>query len=481
MTDFGDRIAESYKDGVTIVVAADLQAALSQTASASNPGRKTLEQTGFANLKYLVWEHKTLGGKSLSQTELSFTGPRHGIASWLAAPTHLGSLDFVSPKAMMAATIVLNDPRQIYDQAIQLASASNPNAAMLAQSQQMFGFDLKQGLLQYLTGEMTFELDESLPRPAWRAIFGVNDADHLKQALAILLPIAKLRVEPSVEDGVSYYAVKGPSPQASNFSYAFTGGHLIVGTSHASVAEAVRLHANGGSLGQSTRFLDSLPPGHSADASAIFYQNPIAMAAAQLRQGQPDLRGSLAQLSDRGSAVMAVYADGSAIRAVSASPALDAGTVLAVAAIAIPNLLKSRIAANEASAVGQMRTINTAQVVYQTSYPDKGFARDLAMLGSDLKSPKSASAEHAGLIEEKLGNASCTAGRWCTRSGFRFTMTTFCKQQCTGYVTVATPVGSNTGTRSFCSTTDGIIRARLGLPLSEPISVAECQKWRPLK
>ena len=34
-----------------------------------------------------------------------------------------------------------------------------------------------------------------------------------------------------------------------------------------------------------------------------------------------------------------------------------------------------------------MRTINTAQVSYQMSYPDRGFARDLATLGSDPKSP----------------------------------------------------------------------------------------------
>ena len=206
------------------------------------------------------------------------------------------------------------------------------------------------------------------------------------------------------------------------------------------------------------------------------------MAAAQLRLGLPDLRTSLAQLSDHGSAVVAVYGDKSAIRAVSTAPGLDAGAVLVVAAVAIPNLLKSRMAANEASAVGGLRAINTAQVSYEMSYPDRGFARDLATLGPDPKSPESVSAEHAGLIDEKLGNAGCALGRWCTESGFRFTLTAVCKQQqCTGYVTVATPVASNTGNRSFCSTSDGIIRAKLGPPLRDSISVADCQEWKPLK
>ena len=43
--------------------------------------------------------------------------------------------------------------------------------------------------------------------------------------------------------------------------------------------------------------------------------------------------------------------------------------ILIIAAIAIPNLLRSRIAANEASAVGSLRTINTAEVTYASTYP----------------------------------------------------------------------------------------------------------------
>ena len=47
--------------------------------------------------------------------------------------------------------------------------------------------------------------------------------------------------------------------------------------------------------------------------------------------------------------------------------------ILIIAAIAIPNLLRSRMAANEASAVGSLRTINTACVTYSTTYPNVGY------------------------------------------------------------------------------------------------------------
>ncbi len=55
--------------------------------------------------------------------------------------------------------------------------------------------------------------------------------------------------------------------------------------------------------------------------------------------------------------------------------------ILIVAAIAIPNLLQARVAANESSAVASLRTINTAMITYNSSYPTVGFAPTLTALG----------------------------------------------------------------------------------------------------
>ena len=73
--------------------------------------------------------------------------------------------------------------------------------------------------------------------------------------------------------------------------------------------------------------------------------------------------------------------------------------ILIIAAIAIPNLLRSRIAANEASAVGSIRTLNTAEVTYASTYPDVGF-NVLANLGG-----AGGSATGAGLIDAVLASA----------------------------------------------------------------------------
>jgi hypothetical protein len=485
-TPFGQRVAQSYEGGVTIVAAADLQKILNQFPPGTKQDQATLQRTGFADMKYLVWEHKNVAGQPASQMELSFTGPRHGVASWLAAPAPLGSLDFASPKAMLAATVLLKNPAQIFEDAKELATASNPNPfATLAQSEATLKLRLKEDLLSQLGGEITLELDNvTPPDPVWKAILRVSDANRLQQTLSTLLAAAHCETQQSDEDGVTYHTVRIPSPRkAAEIGYAFVDGYLVIGSSYETVAEAVRLHRTGESLGKSKKFLASLPPGHSPSASALLYQDPIAMTALRLRQVAPEMAESLAQLATESTpAVVGAYAEESALREASTSVAVDAGAVLVMAAIAIPNLLRSRIAANEASAVGTIRTVNVAQVTYASTYPERGFAPDLATLGPGPGGAGGESADYAGFLDATSGNASCTAGAWCTKSGFRFTLKAVCiQQQCSQYVVVGTPVASDTGGRNFCSTSDGVVRFKTGPPLASPVSLSECRAWTPLR
>jgi prepilin-type N-terminal cleavage/methylation domain-containing protein len=59
---------------------------------------------------------------------------------------------------------------------------------------------------------------------------------------------------------------------------------------------------------------------------------------------------------------------------------LVVAVILIIAAIAVPNFLRSRMAANEASAVASLRNIESAQVAYNSTYPTFGFAPDLNTL-----------------------------------------------------------------------------------------------------
>ncbi|MGB8324217.1 MAG: prepilin-type N-terminal cleavage/methylation domain-containing protein [Candidatus Acidiferrum sp.] len=119
--------------------------------------------------------------------------------------------------------------------------------------------------------------------------------------------------------------------------------------------------------------------------------------------------------------------------------------ILIIAAIAIPNLIRSKMAANEASAVASLRTINTGEVTYNTTYPNT-FAT-LAQLGPPGATCTTPSAANACLIDNLLSKASTAA---TPKSGYYFTVTPSAAG--TGYTTVGSPSGpGTTGTRSFCS------------------------------
>jgi len=124
--------------------------------------------------------------------------------------------------------------------------------------------------------------------------------------------------------------------------------------------------------------------------------------------------------------------------------------ILIIAAIAIPNLLRSRIAANEASAVGSLRTLNTAEITYNITYPNVGFACSLSSLApaSGGASPTSAA---AGLIDTNLASG--------TKSGYTFTMANCAGTPKSSYQYSAAPVSPGiTGQRYFCTDTSGVIQ-----------------------
>ncbi len=148
--------------------------------------------------------------------------------------------------------------------------------------------------------------------------------------------------------------------------------------------------------------------------------------------------------------------------------------ILIIAAIAIPNLLRARMAANESSAVGSIRTLNTAEITYNSTYPTVGFAQTLAALGSPAAAACTASSTQACLIDSVL-----TAG---TKSGYSFTVGTgaaqaggiFVQYEVNGFpVTVG-----QTGNRSFCSYEDAVVRVQ---PTgATAANEAGCQGLNPL-
>ena len=135
--------------------------------------------------------------------------------------------------------------------------------------------------------------------------------------------------------------------------------------------------------------------------------------------------------------------------------------VLVVSAIAIPNLLRSRVASDEASAVGSLRTIMSAEASYKAMY-GLGYTNDLISLGG---TGTQASCNSALLIDTSLANGEKTGYRFkFTPGNTEFKPETPVPQICTwgkadGYTIQADPITTGkTGERHFCADASGVIR-----------------------
>jgi prepilin-type N-terminal cleavage/methylation domain-containing protein len=121
---------------------------------------------------------------------------------------------------------------------------------------------------------------------------------------------------------------------------------------------------------------------------------------------------------------------------------------LIIAAIAVPNFLKSRLRANEASAVASLRVINTAAVTYSITFPDMGFPAQLTTLGG--ATPCAASSTQACLIDDILSHGS--------KGGYTFLWRGDGAAPSVNFIVGATPqlIGTS-GQRMFCADQTGVI------------------------
>jgi type IV pilus assembly protein PilA len=153
--------------------------------------------------------------------------------------------------------------------------------------------------------------------------------------------------------------------------------------------------------------------------------------------------------------------------------------ILVIAAIAVPSLVKARIAANEASAVASVRQIKTAEVLYNSAYPTIGYAAQLPDLGGPQ--PCAASSATACLIPDPLSTAGPgTQGK----SGYVFSAVGSVSSSGTtndAFVVGAAPINpGGTGSNLFCTTNDNAMRYAPGPSSTPTTSISACMTYNPI-
>jgi len=138
---------------------------------------------------------------------------------------------------------------------------------------------------------------------------------------------------------------------------------------------------------------------------------------------------------------------------------LVVAVIMIIAAIAIPNFMRSRMAANESSAVSSLHIIEAAQVSYISTYPNEGYAQDLNTLGPGSSSNTTPTETNAMLLDIVLGCPQGVLTAPCQKAGYNFYVTTSGLAPLSTYMVNGDPISpGSSGNRHFYSDLTGVIR-----------------------
>ena len=151
--------------------------------------------------------------------------------------------------------------------------------------------------------------------------------------------------------------------------------------------------------------------------------------------------------------------------------------ILIIAAIAIPNLLRARMAANDSSAAASIRQISAAEITYFNTFPGAGFPLTMTPLGG--AAPCSTTPATSCLLDNNLA----TTGAGNGKSGYTFAATGSAGAGSpinNQFYVTGTPLGSLTGTRAYCAVEDAVLRVQPAGVITTVPSYAACQVLGPM-
>ena len=284
---FGAQIAAAYNRGAGIVIAANLyqmlQNGIEKRAQLPDHARG-LEASGLEGVQYLIAEHREINGMPANHLNLQFAGTRQHIASWLASPAPLGSLDFVSPNASLAVATLTKDPAGIADDLMAIASQSKGTPVTWSDTNEKLQISVRNDLMANLSGDFLFAIDGPvLPTPSWKLVIGVNNPAALENALERVTQAIRSQLHGPKAHPVSiaaetagprqYYVVRDVATGAEVAQYTFAEGYMIVAPNRALLMDSLKTHGSGNSLAHAASFRALLPRDENENYSALAYQN----------------------------------------------------------------------------------------------------------------------------------------------------------------------------------------------------------------
>lgn len=281
-TPFYQHIAQSYEQGVEWLFCADMEQIVAQNVQTDS--RRHELPPGVADVRYLTMEHREVTGKPESRADLTFANERQGVASWLAAPASMGSLEFISPDASMVSSAVIKNPKSIVEEVFKMVGAGSPDfSEHLSDFESKTGLNVVNDIAAPLGGEVTWAFDgPMIPTPRWKLIFEVYDPATLQATIGKLVDSFNregtdhghsLQLSQRQINSRTYYVISSPTQPNVEVDYTFVDSYLIAAPDTATISRAIQSREAGYSLPHASTFKALLPSDGYTNFSAIFYHN----------------------------------------------------------------------------------------------------------------------------------------------------------------------------------------------------------------
>ncbi|MEJ2189753.1 MAG: hypothetical protein P8Y93_10140, partial [Acidobacteriota bacterium] len=284
-TDLHDRLATEYAEGVSWLLGVDLEAAMDSALADQPPEEvETMRSLGLLDATTLVLERHRDGEWYATDAEVQFDGPRRGVMAWLADPAPMGSLEFISPNAYLAAGAVTSDGARMFDDILAVLAERDPRAVFVLQLvENRLGIDLREDFFATLGGEGAIALDGPvLPKPSWKVIVEVYDPDTLFHALEQVVTEVNVELAAagkpelvlnSDDAGGRVYYTLGMQGEGLQAVFTAVDGYLVFAPSRALIEQAIDYRDSGVNLVGSGAFRSLLPESEFTNCSAIVYRD----------------------------------------------------------------------------------------------------------------------------------------------------------------------------------------------------------------
>jgi hypothetical protein len=345
------RVQQAYASGASWMLAVDMEQMLNNSVNREERRRtrRMAVETGMSNLSTLLLERKEIGGKTENSATVSFAGQRAGIASWLGAPGPMGTLDFVSPDATMAAAFVIKNPWELVNDLFRSMDTNKEESDVQVDRRRLIS-----EMSQALGGEFAFAVDGPLlPTPSWKFAIEVYNPDRLQAGIEDAINQInrqstgpKLQLAKADAGGRTFYQITADKtlPLPVEIDYTYVDSYLLAAANRTLLTQSMQNRQTGHGLTRSDNFRAQLPRDGQVNFSAILYHNigtalaPIADQLKNTNALSPAQRSAIDTLTAN-SAPGLIYAYGQQDRIVVSTNSGFFG--LNVNSLALPVILKN--------------------------------------------------------------------------------------------------------------------------------------------